>query len=85
MQLIKAACKNKSRAWGNFEDSTIGCIDKKSGSSQVENSMLIALEMLGKRQKRLRIKIQDRQKSPRDSVRKQNCYSSNQVICITSM
>lgn len=38
MQLIKTACRNKNKAWGNFEDTAMGYIDKKSGRSQVEKS-----------------------------------------------
>lgn len=68
MQLIKIACKNKSKAGGNSEDVAIGYIDEKSGSSQVENPMLTAVEILGKRQRCLRIRVQDGQKSPRDLV-----------------
>lgn len=68
MQLIKIACKNKSKAGGNFEDIAMGYIDEKSWSSQVENPVLIAVEILGKRQRYLRIRVQDGQKSPRDLV-----------------
>lgn len=68
VQLIKTACKNKSKAGGSFKDTAVGNIDEKSGSSQVENPMLIAVEILGKRQRCLRIRVQDGQKSPRDLV-----------------
>jgi len=63
--------KNKCKAWGNFEDTTMGYIGKKSGHSQVEKPMLIAVEMVRKKQRGLKIRIQDGQKSPRDNVRKQ--------------